>query len=638
MKRAAPGEVLARLYLRLDLRSLALGRMALALVLLADLVRRIPWLRDLYSNAGLLPNHTLLWRPVAPRTFSVFFMASLPEESALLFLVAFACFFCLLIGYRTRLFQLLSLAMTASLQNRIAFVEGRGGVVLGVLLIWTAFLPLGRRFSVDALLASLRARPHETTEELAAGVPPPDQRTSSFTSLAALGLLLQIAVICGLSFLNASGPSWRQGTAVHYLLNQERIVTGLGVWVREHAPLWVTKLMTRGSLVAEASVPFLVLTPILWRWTRFGAALMLVALNVGIGLLVNPGIFSLAMLAFQPFLITEAQWRLFERLVSRRGRARSVFYDADCGVCTQVVRVLARMDVHRRLRWLSNRELAALPAGVDPLSLERTILVVDPLGDRRWTRSDAFAEIFGALPFGRWWAWPLRLPLVRSAAGWLYDLVARHRTAVSVWLGLAACGVPSAAPPSAKAAAVTPLRAWLDSRLPLVRELAVALVFVILAADVSISNPAVPALLRLNRRPGWMSAAVMYPHVTEGWAMFSPEPPRTDETIFIDAVTRDGRHVDPYNELVSRVATVPVVDVPVHLAQASFWSEYTLQIPGTIAYHQALIEWMLRYPQRTGRPADAITRFDAYVVQRDSPDPAEPRPRLVRTRRFLSWP
>ena len=347
MTRGALAERLRQTYLQIDLRSLALGRIFLGLVLLADLLRRVPLLRDFYSNLGLIPNHTVLWRPPFPRIFSVFFMASLPEESALWFCFAFVCFFCFMIGYRTRLFHLLSFAMTTSLHNRILGAENWGGVAIGVLMVWTAFLPLGRRFSVDAIRASLRARPDETPAELAAGVPPPDLRPT--TSLAALGLLLQIGVIYWLNFLHKSGPTWHNGSAVHYVLWQERIVTWVGLQVRTHAPYAFTKFLTEATLVIEASAAFLVLTPIFWRWTRFVAALLLIGLHGGIALLVNLGIFSVAMMAFQPFLLTDAQWTLFARLVPKRGRARTVYYDVDCGICWAVVRVLARMDVHRRL-------------------------------------------------------------------------------------------------------------------------------------------------------------------------------------------------------------------------------------------------------------------------------------------------
>jgi predicted DCC family thiol-disulfide oxidoreductase YuxK len=415
-------------------------------------------------------------------------------------------------------------------------------------------------------------------------------------------------------------------------------VTWLGVWVREHLPYSVTKALTYGTLVVEASAPLLVLTPIFWRWTRFAAALLLVGLHTSIALVVNLGIFSAAMLAFQPFLVTEAQWELLARWVPRRGRARQVFYDADCGICTLVVRALARLDTHRRLSWISNRDPAALPAGVDVALLERTILVVDPTRDRRWTRSDAFAEIFRALPLGGWWSWPLRLPLVRGVAGRVYDLVARHRTAISTWLGLAACGVPSPSRPSIPVAEPTPLRAWLSARLHVAREIGAALVFVVLAADLSVANPAVPAALRFEHRPEWMTAAVMYPHLFEGWSLFSPEAPLTDETVYVDALTRDGRHVDPYNQVGSRVATVPLDDVPVRLDHSSFWCDYTLRIPDAGVLHQALIEWILRYPERTGQAADTITKFDAYVVEHDSPRPNETQPTRPRKRRFLSWP
>ena len=56
MNRARLAEAFRRTYLRIDPRSLALGRIAIGLVLIADLLRRIPWLRDFYSNAGLIPN------------------------------------------------------------------------------------------------------------------------------------------------------------------------------------------------------------------------------------------------------------------------------------------------------------------------------------------------------------------------------------------------------------------------------------------------------------------------------------------------------------------------------------------------------------------------------------------------------
>ena len=128
------------------------------------------------------------------------------------------------------------------------------------------------------------------------------------------------------------------------------------------------------------------------------------------------------------------------------------------------------------------------------------------------------------------------------------------------------------------------------------------------------------AALRFEHRPEWMVAAVMYPHIFEGWSLFSPEAPLSDETVVVDAVTRDGRHVDPYNEVGSRVSSLPVDGVPVRLGHDSFWCDYTLRIPDAPTYHQALLEWMLRYHERTGRPQDTIVRFEAFVDLAGQPE------------------
>jgi len=111
---------LSRTYLELDPRTLALGRIFFALVLIGDLLRRIPRINEFYTNGGVLPNHTVLWRPAVSRLFSFFYMSSLPEESAIGFAICFFCFFCFLIGWRTRLFHVLSFVMTTIMAKPVA--------------------------------------------------------------------------------------------------------------------------------------------------------------------------------------------------------------------------------------------------------------------------------------------------------------------------------------------------------------------------------------------------------------------------------------------------------------------------------------------------------------------------------------
>jgi hypothetical protein len=106
----------------------------------------------------------------------------------------------------------------------------------------------------------------------------------------------------------------------------------------------------------------------------------------------------------------------------------------------------------------------------------------------------------------------------------------------------------------------------------------------------------------------------------------------------VDAVTVDGRHVDPYSEATSRYPNPGRNEIPDRLDNDSFVFNYSGRIPGSGAYHQALTEWILAYHERTGNPRDRIIRFDAYEVDDDSPPVGQLNPRNIRSHVFLSYP
>ncbi|HXI55891.1 MAG TPA: HTTM domain-containing protein, partial [Polyangia bacterium] len=300
-------QALVRAYLTVDPRSLGLGRIALALVLLLDLLRRIPGLGLWYSNDGLLPNHMMLWRPPTQWMFSLFFLASWTDEAAVGFVICGLVYLALLIGWRTRLFQVLALIALWSLHSRVTFVENGGDWMLGELTLWTAFLPLGRRFSVDAVLAARRSLPS----------PPPPSSTDghddgAVISVAVLALLVQLAVSYLFNALHKGGMTWRQGSAVHMVLHQDRMVTAFGVWMRPHMTPLLSRALSYGSLVMEGLLPALILSP--WRQTvtRRLAVVFIIALHVGLQLFINVGVFSWTMIAYGPFLLTPADWQALD--------------------------------------------------------------------------------------------------------------------------------------------------------------------------------------------------------------------------------------------------------------------------------------------------------------------------------------
>jgi predicted DCC family thiol-disulfide oxidoreductase YuxK len=314
-----------------------------------------------------------------------------------------------------------------------------------------------------------------------------------------------------------------------------------------------------------------------------------------------------------------------------------VFFDAGCGVCFQVARVLARMDRHARLHFVSSADAGPLPKGVTRDLMDRTIVVVDETG-AVFTRADGMTRIFAALPLGRLWSWPLRLPGLRQLANVVYDAFARRRQDVSMGLGLAACGVPGApAPASIPAPEPTPFRMGLRRGLTGLREATVLVGMVVFLSETLMINQAVPKFLKF-KQPGWITTAVAYPRLIQAWSMFASDAPMTDESVVVDAVTIDGRHVDPYSEVSGNYKFPGHDRIPPRLGNDSFFFNYSSRIPFKAEYWTALQEWILRYPQRTGRPEDAIVKYDAWIVEDDSPPCCETKERNIRSRIFQSYP
>jgi hypothetical protein len=404
--------------------------------------------------------------------------------------------------------------------------------VLGELCLWTMFLPTGRRYSIDSLRAHLRQHPDLTAKELAdRSHLQPDNRP--VVSLAVGALLGQLACIYLLNAIQKNGPAWRTGSAIHYVLHQDAIVTSIGLWVRG----WITPgqswLLTRATVVAEALLAALLLFPVARRTTRHLAILLAIGLHAGFALFLDLEVFTPAMLAFLPNLLPGEDLDVIKRWLQRSAGFGRRLLDASGGITFQLARLLVRFD---------------RPAGLN--------LHLDVVPGRQLAR---------------------------------------------------------------------------------LRELTVALLMILALSGVLVDNP-VPAAIFPLHRPAWVEQTASYLQLTQRWTMFAPDVKRTDMNISVDAVTVDGRHVDPFNERANPQYPAPGASIPPRLSQNSFFLEWAERVPWLPDYHQAFAEWILRYPERTGRPDDKIVSFQAFVVEDDSPAPGERQPRNVRTKLFYQFP
>jgi Lipase maturation factor/Vitamin K-dependent gamma-carboxylase len=278
------------LYMSVDRRILGAVRISYGVVLLYDLLRRVRVLDLYYSNDGILANHYLLFAPQDRPQFSLLLPFSTGGEVRVAFLVLGVVYALYTLGLFTRVMQVLALVCLTSLNSRNLFAEDGGVSTLIALGLWSAFLPLGDRFSLDALIREARLPTVRARVALRRRLRKP------VVSVAVLALTVQILAIYLLNAVQKTGPTWRHGEAVHYVLWQSRISTSFAWWLAHHEPSWFSPLAGRATVLTEAAIPLLVVYPYA-RATRTIAFGLAVALHTGIALMMTLGPFSYAMMA-----------------------------------------------------------------------------------------------------------------------------------------------------------------------------------------------------------------------------------------------------------------------------------------------------------------------------------------------------
>jgi hypothetical protein len=199
----AVNNLLQARYFTADVRWLGAFRIGFGLLLCADVTRRWWQAREFYTNDGFFPNHFSLFRPMGDELFSLLHAFSTMGEVSVVMAVMLAVCIAYTLGFATKLAQVLAFISITSLDARNIFVENGGDVVVNLLAFLTIPLPLGRRFSIDAVRAAMRARRETSAAALNdRGYPAPT--LEPVVSLVVLALFLQLATS---SIRTASSPS-----------------------------------------------------------------------------------------------------------------------------------------------------------------------------------------------------------------------------------------------------------------------------------------------------------------------------------------------------------------------------------------------------------------------------------------------
>ncbi|NJM98103.1 MAG: DUF393 domain-containing protein [Phormidesmis sp. RL_2_1] len=396
----------------LDVRSLALLRMGLAIVLLADLWTRFGDLIAHYSDSGVLPRALLNDGFLKSGYWSLHAMSGHPVFQGLLFLTAAICALAMLVGYHSRLATIASWVLLISLHNRNPLLIFAADDVLRAVMFWAMFLPLGAAYSVDrAMNTSARSIP---------------RRILSGATLALMAQQCFIYIFSAV-FKTASAAWWPDGTAVYYSLSYDQYVTPLGHFLLQLGPLLTA--FTFITLMLEWVGPLLIWSP--WRndFCRILAIAIFIGLHIGFGLTLNLGIFPiLSVVTWLAFIPTSVWEAASKRAYSSQedGLKRTgvrIFYDADCGFCKKVVHLI------RMLLVLPHTPLAtaqSLPEIHRAMEAQNSWVIVDWKGQHHY-KFEGIAYVVSLSPVFGFLAPLLRWQPIMALGTRGYEWIATHR-------------------------------------------------------------------------------------------------------------------------------------------------------------------------------------------------------------------
>jgi len=194
---------------RVDTRSLAVFRVLMGVLALADLVLRSRNFVYFYTSEGVVP--LSLARTLAPEhAVSVYYLTDDPALVALLLVIQAVVALQFIVGYKTRLATVLLFLFVVSLDFRNPMAVSAADLLFRLLLFWGVFLPLSERWSVDSV--------HRECEP----------RGSVANVASALILVQMVSMYLINGYMKTGSELWRTGEGAAVVLGLDHITFALG--------------------------------------------------------------------------------------------------------------------------------------------------------------------------------------------------------------------------------------------------------------------------------------------------------------------------------------------------------------------------------------------------------------------------
>ncbi|GAB4412308.1 MAG: HTTM domain-containing protein [Bacteriovoracaceae bacterium] len=270
-----------RAHFSLDLTSLAILRIIVALFFIFDLHNRSIFLIQDYTDVGSFPRFMLSddWS-----SWSFHRLSGGHVFQIILFLLStlFALF--LLLGKWTFLSSFISFVLLISLQHRNPAIRFAFDSYLSGILFWGMWTPWGKQLSIDSMKNKY-------------------SKISKFgLNIGTLGLYIQVASVYFFTVLFKNSEIWQNAnTAVEIILSNDQFRRPWAVYLLQYKSL--LSLLSWLTFKIWILIPVVLIIPFKSNWPRNIVLISAMAIHIGIAVLIRMDYYpQLACLSLLPFL------------------------------------------------------------------------------------------------------------------------------------------------------------------------------------------------------------------------------------------------------------------------------------------------------------------------------------------------
>lgn len=271
----------------LDLRSLALFRMAMGILLVADVLMRWQCLDAFYTDSGIASRQMVsefnqaVLGDNARYSWSINNLSGSRELQTVLFGLTIAAALMMAAGFQTRIATVVSWVLLVSMHARDPLVNHSGDTIFRIALFWAMFLPLGAVWSLDA-----RRRVARTSAAIRG------MEVASPATAGLIGGLFSMYFFAGIAKLN---DVWYSGDAMQYIAGMDLYMYAAGRRLPDYPALM--KFITWWTLIVEVPIALMLFSP----WRNRGLRLILFCLfipfHIGIASTMLLGTFQYVAMA-----------------------------------------------------------------------------------------------------------------------------------------------------------------------------------------------------------------------------------------------------------------------------------------------------------------------------------------------------